>query len=442
MVEAEPSTGWQKLARRSNEFIDSCEPYRLTACPVVLHDGRVVGGGDNPLLSGGLAMSVFALESYHQVSSHSLGYATRLLEFFESSEVEPGRLQRRKHWWSGLKYISKDEYTGFLLGLHFLLKAARKAERDDIVDRATRLMRRLAVRFLDNDWSETGVWAYRFPYTRLFKFHLDRTYQGKGTIPTDPETGDSTLDALLGMLITLSLVNRWYQPRRLFNDLCRYIRIPYSVAVTAGVPPNFFNVAQLCHCAIMILDNQTSYRARRDLWAGFRSMFRFFSAAAPQPGSGDGCRNAYLGLVAHALARNVNRDEDEQQVGYRMWRSVLDPQDRWYPDLPLCALPGHEPFRSLGIGESFTWEHRSTRQAAHRLQWDWSKVQVSIGPPGQVGPLLDGTCTQTAPGYMVEGSGLDLLFVRMLAVHLGLAPAPFLQDDTLHDLLPYPGPRP
>jgi hypothetical protein len=43
---------------------------------------------------------------------------------------------------------------------------------------------------------------------------------------------------------------------------------------------------------------------------------------------------------------------------------------------------------------------------------------------------------------MVEGSGLDYLYARILAAHLGLASFPFLQNDRQLTPLSFPGPQP
>jgi hypothetical protein len=174
-------------------------------------------------------------------------------------------------------------------------------------------------------------------------------------------------------------------------------------------------------------------------------MFRFFVFRTSVSGSGDGSMNALLAITAHALARSVGADQDLQEAAFGVWRPILDPMGIWYPDLPLCSLPGHEPLESLGIGEHFTWEHRSSREQPHRLLWTWEKTQRSLGVGDQlIGELYDdgGHIPHRDRGFMVEGSGLDYLYARILAAHLGLASFPFLQNDRQLTPLSFPGPQP
>lgn len=88
----------------------------------------IYGGGDNPLLRGGIAMATFAVEYMVKRRPSSLRYAVHLLRYFEKSEQDSSGLLARcdNHFnVSGElgKNASMDEIVGLLLGLYYLFRA-------------------------------------------------------------------------------------------------------------------------------------------------------------------------------------------------------------------------------------------------------------------------------------------------------------------------------
>jgi hypothetical protein len=85
------------------------------------------GGGDNPILHGGLALAMFSMESLKGVTTQaSLLYAHQIYSFLLDSEM-PGRrrgmLLRRNSMGKEAALVSTDEMLGLCIGLLFYVRA-------------------------------------------------------------------------------------------------------------------------------------------------------------------------------------------------------------------------------------------------------------------------------------------------------------------------------
>jgi hypothetical protein len=426
--------------------------YRYAAYPVIMRDRfRIVGGGDNPLLSGGLAMAQFSIESLLGVSRHSLGYATLLLKFFESSQVAPGKLMRRRNFWRDAVPVSKDELSGMLLGLTFFLQATKRAGDTAAHNRGKAFMRAVGEYLRREKYEPAFCWVFQFPFTRLFKFDLGTALLSGVTIPPDPSTGDELGDLILKIIGNSLLSRLWYKPKHLYRDSMRYLPVAYQAATGLDVGRKFFNVAMYCHTAQMIFDKPVKASVRNELWRSFQTMFDYFARSGSRPGQGEGRQNALLGVVAHAFANKVgNRSVVARAL--EMYRPILRPEGVWAPSLPLCCLPGADPMQNYYgntrryWGERFTWEHRDPK--GHVLRWDWTKCLGSIGPQSEAELKADRIVgapyyhADPARGFVVEAVGQGLPVVRALAAYYGLCPAPVLSVDERHPVLPLDGPAP
>jgi rRNA maturation protein Nop10 len=111
---------------------------------------RSLGGGDNPLLSTGLALAAFSLEARLGVSTHSFDYARQLFRFIENSQDGRGFLLRSRGFFAPddakLMFASTDEYMGAVVGLLFYYKAC--VYRGD--DTETQAVRQLVTQMADN----------------------------------------------------------------------------------------------------------------------------------------------------------------------------------------------------------------------------------------------------------------------------------------------------
>jgi hypothetical protein len=406
--------GWLPHRRTTEQTVDGV-PIAYEAYPVVLNR-RVIGGGDNPLLSGGLLMTVFAIEDMLGVSKHSIKYAEQLLKYFESSQVTPGQLYRRRNWWSQAAHVSKDEMVGALLGLDFYVQALKKKhpELRQEKDRALRLMRNIGAYLQSRKYAPAFTWVFQFPFTRLFKFDLGASMTSGVTIPSRPNTGDPMMDRLLNVLKSVSLLNYWYKPKHLYRDTMKYLPLAYQGASAIDHPRKFFNVAMYCHTAQMIFNKPVKSSVRKEIWGAFNAMFNYFARPGSKPGQGEGAQNAYLGLVAHAFARSVRSHAVDDRAP-AMYRTTLRPEGVWAPNLPIFCLEGamrfhhyYEGSKERLWGERFTWEHRDPK--GHYLQWNWGKATGSFGPPSRL-ELEDVDYADQSKGFVAEAAGLGLLVV-------------------------------
>jgi len=119
----------------------------------------VAGGGDNPLLNGGIAMATFAVEFLVKKQCSSLKYAKKLLDYFEKCEAknkiskEPtGFFLRCRHpSYTGdmERSASQDEIVGMMLGIFYLYHATKN--NDSVTNkRVKRLVRRLGTNLKEN----------------------------------------------------------------------------------------------------------------------------------------------------------------------------------------------------------------------------------------------------------------------------------------------------
>jgi hypothetical protein len=431
--------------RRTTEELPGGTPIAYEAYPVVLN-GKVIGGGDNPLLSGGMLMMVFAIEDMLGVSKRSLYYARILLNYFEASQKALGQLYRRCNWWSEPVHVSKDEMVGALLGLDFYLQALKShPEMKGDRDRALRLMRNIGVYLRDTRYAPAYTWVFQFPFTRLFKFNLGTSLLSGVTIPNNPNVKDPVLNKLLAILKSASLLNYWYKPKHLYRDTTRYLPLAYQGASTIDYPRKFFNVALYCHTAQMIFNKPVKSKVRKEMWKAFKVMFDYFARPGSRAGQGEGAQNAYLGVVAHAFARSVGSGA-VNDLAPKMYRTTLNPEGVWAPNLPIFCLPGAMKFHHYYEGSSerlwgerFTWEHRDPK--GHYLQWHWGKVTGSIGPPSRL-ELEDVDYADQSKGFVAETAGLGLLVVQALAAYYKLAPAPKLENDHVYQTFPLDGASP
>jgi hypothetical protein len=148
-------------------------------------DNRVVhGGGDNPLLRGGLAMAAFAVEYMVKRKPTSLRYATHLLRYIERCELgHTGLFYRCEHMNRsndafGL-HASTDELTGLMLGAYYLFLAT--ADRPHIRRRINELLSRLG-RYLQSTAYilmslSTGELHRGFAGMAIFEWALQQAFQ-------------------------------------------------------------------------------------------------------------------------------------------------------------------------------------------------------------------------------------------------------------------------
>jgi len=129
-----------------------------TYIPWISPDGIIAGGGENPLLRGGILMASFAVEYLVRGEPSSLAYSRLLLDYFEKSEVVLASGERRTGFFlrcrnaldSELEFhASGDEIVGLVLGLYYLYLATEKGH-PDTADRVRKIMRRLGENLKSN----------------------------------------------------------------------------------------------------------------------------------------------------------------------------------------------------------------------------------------------------------------------------------------------------
>lgn len=112
--------------------------------------GNTWGGGDNPLLSGGLALALFSIEQIMGVSQHAFDYARMLFRYIAEQEAWPGYFMREG---THLKAASTDELCGICVGLYYYHKACGARG-----DTAERQMVEALVRRLGENLNSHGYW--------------------------------------------------------------------------------------------------------------------------------------------------------------------------------------------------------------------------------------------------------------------------------------------
>jgi hypothetical protein len=110
-----------------------------------------IGGGDNPLLSTGLALATFSLEDLMEVSDHSYEYARQLFDFIQVSTIRHSGFFLRSRGFNSpykkqLFFASTDELLGVCVGLVFYFKTCSIKGRSSEVDRIRTLATSIANR--------------------------------------------------------------------------------------------------------------------------------------------------------------------------------------------------------------------------------------------------------------------------------------------------------
>jgi hypothetical protein len=461
-------------------------PYQYEAYPLILRDNTlthrsvnpdfVAGGGDNPLLHGGLAMAVFAMEDLMGLNPHSFKYATLLLDFFLASEGltvrdEPsGFMFRRRNWWyEKSKAASKDEMCGFLLGLMLYVRAAATRNDETNCNRAKSLLRRFGNFQKNIDWKD--AFPFQFPFGRALKNATDKTYEGN----TFPEGWSPAIDTAVGVLVqiltgTIDLLDPKYHPWELYRDSMYFQKEAYEWGSAANdwtsfkVDLNFFNITMYFHTMLIVLLHWDLLR-KKQIWCKFCDFFDYFciSESFFSPGDGEARQNVYFGAVTKCYI-NIMREVGEEvpdgmeNAVAQMIAPLSDPSHAFYFNLPLTSLKtiGNMPFNdedSGKWGENFTWEHRDAN--GHTFSWDVANAGREIGPTqGNDENHIDYHArvkSMLAPGYYmvdpskglrVEGGGLDYLFPRMLLAYLEILPAPDIANEPEYFPMPLDGPFP
>jgi hypothetical protein len=312
------------VARDSIErYENSSQDYHYKAYPALVSTSKVPedyllpGGGDNPLLYGGLAMATFCMEDLKGVSEHSFKYAKKLLDFFLLSEYRDaagqptGFLLRRRHHWHGVSQASTDELCGVLLGLHFYIKAATR--RNDVQERsrAADLLRRIAAYLKSNSYiykpprgsgvpfkpENANVWVYQFPFSRIFKEHLGNSYRSNEVIP---EGWQGNVGDLIYIILSGINLDLHYTQRDLFRDVLT--KLPAGYTLMSG--KDFYNLTMTAYAILMVLlPDIVSDDVKRDI-ANNGEDFFFDICRYPET---DAYNNAFFGVVAK-LCRRFRRE--------------------------------------------------------------------------------------------------------------------------------------
>lgn len=340
---------------------------------------KVVGGGDNPFLYGGLMMAVFSIEHMRGVSKHSLRYATKLLEYFVNNDIMD--FKRKKNWWREYKSLSKDELSGLILGLYFYIIATLGSYNDFGKEYrlARTLLNRIAIYLDQNNFKPAGSWLFRHPFSQMFKRFSGEPYN----------------------------FTKWYD-KYIFRWTMRALPLVYTLASIFKIKRNFYNIAMYTHCLWMIYLTSQDTKGDR---SAYNKLYKFFCTKGWKPYQGQEIGNNYIELTQNVINKDGSLTEH-----------------KWNEELPNC-LPEGPP--NDYIGECFTWEHPNSSE--HNLEYDWGKVLWRLGPSNK--QQLDDMNKE----FIVESCGLGLLFVRALAYYKGMCDPPVLKKDNEFNTLPLDG---
>ncbi|MDH5651303.1 MAG: hypothetical protein OEZ39_05465 [Gammaproteobacteria bacterium] len=146
MKEYEPDVDSEYLLKYSRTFVTpDYYPEQSTKSriyiPWISPDGVLFGGGENPLLRGGIAMAGFAVEAMSKNDIGSLRYADLIFRYFESSEAllasgeKAGFFFRCDHFYMKSKtleeigghnfHASTEEILGLVLGVYYFYIASK-----------------------------------------------------------------------------------------------------------------------------------------------------------------------------------------------------------------------------------------------------------------------------------------------------------------------------
>lgn len=191
----------------------------------VFIDGKVVGGGDNQFLYGGILLYAMAKDKRTpKVYMHRLVDGLGTLTTF----------CRRKNHWAPKKELSKDELCGAILGISTYLACFADPK-------AKNTLSWLATELENNRYKSAGSWVFRFPFASIFK--------------------------KLGLPATYSWLDQ-----KIFNLSMRFLPFAYKAARFLGIKKNFFNVALFCHCMLMLFEtgeHKKSLSAFNKLYSSF-----------------------------------------------------------------------------------------------------------------------------------------------------------------------------
>jgi hypothetical protein len=266
------------------------------------------GGGDNPLLYGGLAIATFAAEAQLGASPHSFGYATQMLNYVLSCEhigpngVRSGYLLRRRNYWWPTGHASTDELSGLLLGLLFYVRAGRALGHAAETQLAIELLNRIGA-YLQNgqyvykppagvnvavEIDKVQCWPFQFPFSRVFKECTGNSYRMNATIPDE---WNDTWNGPLATFLAIANLDPNYQPKDLFKSVLKHFPTVY----TASAGENFFNLTMVAYCVLMILVPDVVEDEVKEEIADAADQFFFELSRYPESPAHE---NAFFGVVA------------------------------------------------------------------------------------------------------------------------------------------------
>ena len=495
---------WQTIARTGPERFKNASGggfmAEMTSSPLLLDINRtavlgsspvVVGGGDNPLLEGGLALMCFAIEILERdtpLDSSQIA-ARRLLDFILASEIQKqedgqriGYLLRRRNWWSAPAPASLDEYCGVLLGAWFYVQAMEKIGDDAELNRTREYLDRLGRQLKSDDYliphmgfqdlggqawhPQTGrdVWGFQFAFTRIFRSVLGVSHLSGKTIPDQRGGSFANLTGLSPAGLMEHILNRIHR-----GDFFE---------------PTFYNMNIVAHAMLMLLPTIESGDRREEIWEQGQEFFVGLLANG-------GLRNPYFGLIWQAWAERQG-DTTAGDVPRKMYGPIRNPVGQLFPRLPMREVQNGDPTppaRRLNErsddGARHLWGRTFLSTAPWRLEraelesfglstnsllpdfeklgrdmlplWDQLAaidkdrytLRVGIGVLGEIGPPRAGDRRDASSrfytplvdeGFYIEGSGLRYMVCRMLAVYFGKMRLPAI-DDTGIATLPADGPE-
>lgn len=464
-----------------------------------------IGDNDNSIYYGGMLLATFMLEYHHGVSDYSLDYARKLVEFFIASEMNgsgDGYIVRRTRPFNSgynaygepyLRGASAEELIGMMLGLMYYvrfepnlnhpLRQKAMALRDNVLE----AVRRHNDIYLGTNPPPQELRTYKHGFMNAsdqskssyalgsFEYALRAT--------RDEEPGNSPNRDLYKIMLTeASGASRtaWY-------DFLRQ-------------EPNFFDHCMFRTSMILILDGMTSNSDKKKFAKTF--MEEVIKASLINGEDTEALKdNAYSGVLALWCSKFLTHSEiqniwDEhisiynRMVGEHLNEVLLEPNSNsqdtnkfhWQHNLPLLtknilgpndakSWRNHNPNEYKGR-EAFIWLHTSEERYWKENPWAWNNAMPgwqnynrdfpNINMPSHneesylkssdsrysIGEYVNGELVKFRDhtDNQVEGTGLSLIFPRMLLTHIDpiayLAPRLPKGYNRNFSILPYPGPEP
>ncbi|MFX0203067.1 MAG: hypothetical protein ACFFCW_43745 [Candidatus Hodarchaeota archaeon] len=137
LKEFDPEKDFHRFLAHKRIFTPPGQDSSRTYIPWVDEHGVVAGGGENPLLRGGILMAAFSIEYLIKKHASSLKYAGKLIDYFESCEAtnssgdRTGFFMRCQHLLTKKEIeqaASTDEIVGLVLGLFYLYRATKNVD--------------------------------------------------------------------------------------------------------------------------------------------------------------------------------------------------------------------------------------------------------------------------------------------------------------------------